>query len=83
MSNMGDHFRRGKLQVASSVIGNMIPIYEGTKAGKALTEAFYAVNRADHAIVEYSDSQKVKAVKKCRKKKSRRKAKHYTSSEMR
>jgi len=57
MSELGNHFRRGKLEVARSIIEELRRVYQGTAIGDNLSQAFYAVNRADAALIEVSPTK--------------------------
>jgi len=51
MSKMGDHFRRGKLQVARSIVEELYCVYSGSAFAIEFRTAWYALNRADTALI--------------------------------
>lgn len=51
MPKMGDHFRRGKLQVARFIIEELSRIYVGKSFQVEFATAWYALNRADAALI--------------------------------
>jgi len=51
MSSMGDHFRRGKLQVARSIVEELSRIYSDSSFAVEFRTAGYALNRADAALI--------------------------------
>lgn len=51
MAKMGDHFRRGKLQVARSIVEELSRIYSSEPFAVEFHTAWYALNRADAALI--------------------------------
>jgi len=50
-------FHRGKLQVASSIVQSLSLIHDGKSSSGHLREAFYAINRAEAALLEESPTK--------------------------
>jgi hypothetical protein len=70
MSGMGDHFRRGKLQVARSIVEELSRVYSSSKFAVEFHTAWYALNRADAALiaeVEKAGKQKRPRMKRSKK----------------
>jgi len=75
MPKMGDHFRRGKLQVARSIVEELSRVYSGASFATEFHTAWYALNRADAAlIVEVEKHSYNKRVKQGAKRPHSRKA---------
>jgi hypothetical protein len=51
MAKMGDHFMRGKLQVARSIVEELSRIYSTEPFAVEFHTAWYALNRADAALI--------------------------------
>lgn len=58
MSNAGDHFRRGKLQVARSIIEDLSRVYSESEFAVEFHTAWYALNRADAALDAHTSRSK-------------------------